>query len=216
MGLLQDGRWVDQWYDTKTSGGRYVRKPSAFRYWVTADGVAGPSSTSGFKAKPGRYHLYVSLACPWAHRTLVFRTLKGLEKMIPISSVHWFMGADGWTFSEGDRSTPDVINTADFLHQVYTAAKPDFSGRVTVPVLWDNQQGTIVSNESADIIRMFNSAFDGIGATPGDYYQETERTEIDALNARIYDTVNPTRVVPNGPTIDYAAPHDRTNLSQEI
>ncbi len=190
MGLLQNGQWVDKWYDTKSTDGRYVRKPSAFRNWVTADGSAGPSGVSGFKAEAGRYHLYVSLACPWAHRTLIFRALKGLEDMIDISIVHWFMGPDGWTFTPGDGSTTDPINNAAFLHQVYTAAKPDFTGRVTVPVLWDKQQGTIVSNESADIIRMFNSAFDDVGATPGDYYAEAERPEIDALNARIYDTVN--------------------------
>jgi putative glutathione S-transferase len=190
MGLLQDGQWVDKWYDTKSTDGRYVRKPSAFRNWVTADGAAGPSGVSGFKAEAGRYHLYVSLACPWAHRTLIFRALKGLEDMIDISIVHWFMGTDGWTFATGDGSTPDPINNADFMHQVYTSAKPDFSGRVTVPVLWDKQKNTIVSNESADVIRMFNAAFDGIGAVAGDYYPEAERDEIDALNARIYDTVN--------------------------
>jgi putative glutathione S-transferase len=190
MGLLQDGQWVDKWYDTKSTDGRYVRKASAFRNWVTADGSAGPSGNSGFKAEPDRYHLYVSLACPWAHRTLIFRALKGLEDMISITVVHWFMGEDGWTFASGDGSTPDPINNAEFLHQVYTAAKPDFSGRVTVPILWDKHQNTIVSNESADIIRMLNTAFDEIGATPGDYYPDAERTEIDAVNARIYDTVN--------------------------
>lgn len=190
MGLLQDGQWVDKWYDTKSTDGRYVRKASAFRNWVTADGSAGPSGVSGFKAEPDRYHLYVSLACPWAHRTLIFRALKGLEDMIPISVVHWFMGEDGWTFASGDGSTPDPINNAEYLHQIYTAAKPDFSGRVTVPILWDKHQNTIVSNESAEIIRMFNTAFDDIGATPGDYYPDAERTEIDAVNARIYDTVN--------------------------
>ncbi len=190
MGLLQNGQWVDKWYDTKSTDGRYVRKPSAFRNWVTADGRAGPSGVSVFKAEAGRYHLYVSLACPWAHRTLIFRALKGLEDMIDISIVHWFMGPDGWTFTPGDGSTPDPINNAAFLHQVYTAAKPDFTGQVTVPVLWDKQQGTIVSNESADIIRMFNAAFDYVGAASGDYYPEAERPEIDALNARIYDTVN--------------------------
>lgn len=190
MGLLQDGQWVDKWYDTKSTDGRYVRKASAFRNWVTADGSAGPSGVSGFKAEPDRYHLYVSLACPWAHRTLIFRALKGMEDMISISVVHWFMGENGWTFASGDGSTPDPINNAEFLHQVYTAAKPDFSGRVTVPILWDKHQKTIVSNESADIIRMFNSAFDDIGAAPGDYYPEAEHAEIDAVNARIYDTVN--------------------------
>jgi putative glutathione S-transferase len=190
MGLLQDGQWVDKWYDTKSTNGRYVRKASAFRNWVTADGSAGPSGVSGFKAEPDRYHLYVSLACPWAHRTLIFRALKGMEDMIPISVVHWFMGEDGWNFTSGDGSTPDPINNAEFLHQVYTAAEPDFSGRVTVPILWDKHQNTIVSNESADIIRMFNTAFDEIGAAPGDYYPEAEHAEIDAVNARIYDTVN--------------------------
>ncbi|KEP69981.1 hypothetical protein DL1_21075 [Thioclava dalianensis] len=190
MGLLQNGQWVDKWYDTKSTDGRFVRKPSAFRNWVTADGAAGPSGTGGFKAEPDRYHLYVSLACPWAHRTMVFRTLKGLQEMIPLSIVHWFMGSDGWTFAPGDGSTPDAILNADFLHQVYTAAKSDFSGRVTVPVLWDKHQNTIVSNESADIIRMFNAAFDGVGAIAGDYYPAADRVEIDALNARIYDTVN--------------------------
>ena len=190
MGLLQDGQWVDQWYDTKSSGGRFVRKDSAFRNWVTADGAPGPTGTGGFKAEPGRYHLYVSLACPWAHRTLIFRALKGLEEMIDISVVHWFMGRDGWTFAPGDGATPDHLNGSDFLHQVYTKADPTYSGRVTVPVLWDKVQGTIASNESAEIIRMMNSAFDGAGAAPGDYYPAPLRDEIDALNTRIYDTVN--------------------------
>lgn len=190
MGLLQDGHWVDRWYDTKSSSGRYIRKASQFRNWVTADGAAGPTGDAGFKAEAGRYHLYVSLACPWAHRTLAFRALKGLEEMIDVSIVDWFMGANGWTFKQGDGATPDPIHGAEFLHQIYTAAQPDYSGRVTVPVLWDKQTGTIVSNESAEIIRMFNAAFDGIGARAGDYYPKAERDEIDALNARIYDTVN--------------------------
>ena len=190
MGLLQEGKWVDKWYDTKSSGGRYIRKESHFRNWVTADGTPGPEGEGGFAAEPGRYHLYVSLACPWAHRTLIFRALKGLEDMIDVSIVHWYMGKDGWTFKEGDGSTPDPLHNADFLHQVYTAADPHYSGRVTVPVLWDKKTKTIVSNESAEIIRMFNSAFDGVGAKPGDYYPEAQRAEIDALNERIYDTVN--------------------------
>ena len=190
MGLLQEGKWVDKWYDTKSSGGRYVRKASHFRNWVTADGSPGPEGVGGFAAEPGRYHLYVSLACPWAHRTLIFRALKGLEDMIDVSIVHWYMGKDGWTFEEGEGSTPDPLHNADFLHQVYTAADPQYSGRVTVPVLWDKKTGTIVSNESAEIIRMFNSAFDGVGAKPGDYYPEEQRAEIDAINERIYDTVN--------------------------
>ena len=190
MGLLQDGQWVDQWYDTKSSGGRFVRKDSAFRNWITADGSAGPTGQGGFKAEAGRYHLYVSLACPWAHRALIFRALKGLEAMIDVSVVHWFMGKEGWTFAPGDGATPDHLHGAEVLHQVYTKADPSYSGRVTVPVLWDKIKGTIVSNESAEIIRMMNSAFDRLGATPGDYYPEPLRAEIDALNARIYDTVN--------------------------
>lgn len=190
MGLLQDGQWVDQWYDTKSSGGRFVRKDSVFRNWITADGSAGPTGQGGFKAEAGRYHLYVSLACPWAHRALIFRALKGLEAMIDVSVVHWFMGKEGWTFAPGDGATPDHLHGAEVLHQVYTKADPSYSGRVTVPVLWDKIKGTIVSNESAEIIRMMNSAFDRLGATPGDYYPEPLRAEIDALNARIYDTVN--------------------------
>ena len=190
MGLLQEGRWVDRWYDTNKTGGRFVRKAPQFRNWITPDGAPGPSGTGGFKAEADRYHLYVSMACPWAHRTLIFRALKGLEKMVSISVVHWYMAENGWTFAPGDGTVPDTVNGAEFMHQVYTAAKSDYSGRVTVPVLWDKKTKTIVSNESPEIIRMFNSAFDGIGAKPGDYYPEPLRAEIDALNERIYDTVN--------------------------
>ena len=190
MGLLQEGKWVDQWYDTKSTNGRFVRKPPQFRNWVTADGAAGPSGKGGFQAEPGRYHLYVSLACPWAHRTLIIRALKGLEKMISVSVVHWYMAENGWTFDVGDGVVPDTVNGAQFLHQVYTKAKPDYSGRVTVPVLWDKHTKTIVSNESPEIIRMFNAAFDEVGAVQGDYYPEHLRSEIDALNDRIYTTVN--------------------------
>ena len=190
MGLLQEGKWVDQWYDTKSTNGRFVRKAPQFRNWITADGAAGPSGKGGFKAEPGRYHLYVSLACPWAHRTLIVRALKGLEKMISVSVVHWYMAENGWTFDVGDGVVPDTVNGAQFLHQVYTKAKPDYSGRVTVPVLWDKQTKTIVSNESPEIIRMFNVAFDEVGAVQGDYYPEHLRSEIDALNDRIYTTVN--------------------------
>lgn len=190
MGLLQNGKWVDQWYDTKTTNGRFVRKAPQFRNWITADGTAGPSGEGGFKAEAGRYHLYVSLACPWAHRTLIYRALKGLEKMISLSVVHWHMAENGWTFDVGDGVVPDTVNGAQFLHQVYTKAKPDYSGRVTVPVLWDKHTKTIVSNESPEIIRMFNAAFDEVGAVQGDYYPEHLRSEIDALNDRIYTTVN--------------------------
>ncbi|WP_044561437.1 glutathione S-transferase family protein [Azospirillum sp. B4] len=190
MGLLVDGVWRDVWYDTKSTGGRFVRKDSAFRNWVTADGAAGPSGGGGFKAEPGRYHLYVSLACPWAHRTLIMRALKGLEDMISVSVVHWRMLEEGWTFAEGSGTVPDTVNRARVLYQVYQAADPNYTGRVTVPVLWDKRQGTIVNNESSEIIRMLGGAFDSAGANPGDYYPLALRPEIDALNARIYDTVN--------------------------
>lgn len=190
MGLLQNGKWVEQWYDTKATGGRFVRKASAFRSWVTADGSAGSSGDAGFKAEKGRYHLYVSLACPWAHRTLIFRALKGLQEHIPVNVVHWYMAENGWTFAPGEGVTGDPLHNAAFLHQIYTAADADYSGRVTVPVLWDTQTNTIVSNESSEIIRMFNSAFDQAGALPGDYYPQGLRSEIDELNERIYDTVN--------------------------
>jgi len=190
MGLLQEGIWQDQWYDTKSTKGRYVRKQSRFRNWITQDGSAGPTGEGGFKAEPARYHLYVSYACPWAHRTLIFRALKGLEGMISLSVVNWLMGEDGWTFNEADGVVPDSVNNAQFLHQVYTAAQSDYSGRVTVPVLWDKKTKTIVSNESSEIIRMFNAAFDDVGAKPGEYYPQSLRSEIEILNERIYNTVN--------------------------
>jgi putative glutathione S-transferase len=191
MGLLVDGVWRDRWYDTKSTGGTFERKESVFRNWVTADGAPGPTGDGGFRAEAGRYRLYVSLACPWAHRTLILRKLKGLEDMIPVSVVHWRMLENGWTFDADDPDVvADPIHGAAYLHQVYTAAKPDFTGRVTVPVLWDTKTDTIVSNESSEIVRMFNTAFDGIGARDGDYYPDPLRDEIDAVNARIYDTVN--------------------------
>ncbi|WP_404418078.1 glutathione S-transferase family protein [Marinospirillum sp.] len=190
MGLLVDGQWHDQWYDTDSTGGRFERSQSQFRNWVTTDGSAGSTGEAGFKAEPGRYHLYVSLACPWAHRTLIFRKLKGLEKMIDLSVVHWYMAENGWTFQSGPGVIPDSVNQAEFMHQVYTTADPKYSGRVTVPVLWDKHQQTLVSNESADIIRMFNSAFDEVGAKAGDFYPEQLRQEIDEVNARVYDEVN--------------------------
>ncbi|MFT4705756.1 MAG: putative glutathione S-transferase [Bradymonadia bacterium] len=190
MGQLIDGKWHDVWYDTKTTGGAFKRANASFRSWVTADGSAGPSGDAGFTATAGRYHLYVSLACPWAHRTLVFRALKGLDEMISVSVVHHYMGSEGWTFEPGDGVVADAVNDATRMHQVYTAADPTFTGRVTVPVLWDKATSTIVSNESSEIIRMLNSAFDGVGATHGDYYPEALRDDIDAVNARVYDTVN--------------------------
>ena len=190
MGMLVDGQWHDVWYDTKATGGRFVRGDSQFRSWITADGTPGPSGDGGFVAEPGRYHLYVSLACPWAHRVLIVRALKGLEEMIPMSVVHWLMVEDGWTFADGPGVVPDPLHDARFLHQVYTAARPDYSGRVTVPVLWDKQRGTIVNNESSEIIRMLTRAFDAVGATPGDFYPEELRDEIDAVNDRVYDGCN--------------------------
>lgn len=190
MGMLIDGIWSNEAPLAKTVDGRYVRPTSAFRNWITADGSAGPSGEGGFVAEPGRYHLYVSLACPWAHRTLIFRKLKGLEGMISLSVVNWRMLENGWTFEEGPGVVPDAINSTRFLHQVYTAADPAYTGKVTVPVLWDKKKETIVSNESAEIIRMFNSAFDNIGARPGDYYPTELRADIDELNNQIYNRVN--------------------------
>ncbi len=181
MGLLIDGKWHDKWYDTANSGGKFVRGESAFRGQVTADG------SSGFKAAPGRYHLYVSLACPWAHRTLIFRALKKLHNTISVSVVDWLMLENGWTFSA---QHPDHVNGARFLHEIYTKAKPDYSGRVTVPVLWDRQTGMIVNNESSEIIRMLNSAFDAFGDAALDFYPAPLRAEIDAVNATVYDHVN--------------------------
>jgi len=190
MGLLQNGKWVDQWYDTASTGGRFVRNASQFRNWITQDGSAGPSGIGGFQAEKDRYHLYVSHACPWAHRTMIFRILKGLEEMISYSVVHWLMLDEGWTFETGEGVIADPLHNATRLHQIYTTADPLYSGRVTVPVLWDKKQNTIVSNESAEIIRMFNSAFDGLGAKTGDYYPENRREDIDAINNLIYNTLN--------------------------
>ncbi|MDY0884716.1 glutathione S-transferase family protein [Dongia soli] len=190
MGMLVEGKWHDVWYDTKSTGGHFERKASSFRNWVTADGSAGPSGEGGFKAESGRYHLYVSLACPWAHRTLIMRVLKGLENMISISVVNWLMREEGWTFAEGPGVVPDKVNGAERLYEIYVKADPNYTGRVTVPVLWDREKRTIVNNESSEIIRMMNSAFDHLGAKEGDYYPEDLRSEIDGLNAKIYDTVN--------------------------
>jgi putative glutathione S-transferase len=190
MGMLVDGQWHDEWYDTKTSGGRFIRSEAQFRNWVTADGSAGPSGEGGFAAAAGRYHLYIGHACPWAHRALIFRQLKGLEEQISISVVHWYMAEQGWTFADGEGVIGDPISAAQTMHSVYTAADAAYSGRVTIPVLWDKQRATIVSNESSEIIRMFNGAFDCIGALPGDYYPKALRAEIDVVNARVYATVN--------------------------
>ncbi|MEJ5218698.1 glutathione S-transferase family protein [Cognatishimia sp. D5M38] len=190
MGLLVDGKWVDQWYDTKSSGGKFVRSAAQFRNWITADGSAGESGKAGFKAESGRYHLYVSMACPWAHRTLIFRTLKGLTEHIDVSAVHPDMLDQGWTFEKDGVAQGDPLYGSKFSHNLYTRADPTYSGRVTVPILWDKEQETIVSNESSEIIRMFNSAFDGITGSTDDYWPAEMRDAIEEVNARIYDTLN--------------------------
>jgi putative glutathione S-transferase len=191
MGQLVDGVWRDEWYDTKSTGGHFHRDESVFRNWVTADGSAGPSGHGGFKAEPGRYHLYVSLACPWAHRTLIMRALKGLEDAITVDVVHPLMAENGWTFDTGfPGATGDRLGGKSYLYEIYREAKPDYTGRVSVPTLWDKRQATIVSNESSEIIRMLNSAFDEVGASGPDYYPAALRDEIDAINGRVYDNVN--------------------------
>jgi putative glutathione S-transferase len=191
MGLLVDGKWHDTWYDTKSTGGAFKRSAAQFRNWLTADGTPGPSGKGGFNAEPGRYHLYVSHACPWAHRTLIFRELKGLNDLISVSVVHPDMLDKGWTFETDDNgATGDDLYGLDYAHQVYTKADASYSGRVTVPILWDKRQETIVSNESSEIIRMFNSAFDGITGNTDDYWPEAMRDDIEEVNARIYSDVN--------------------------
>lgn len=191
MGKLVDGQWTTQWYDTKATGGRFVRQDASFRNWVTADGQPGPTGRGGFAGESGRYHLYVSLACPWAHRTLIFRQLKDLADHIGVSVVHPDMYDDGWTFeTDYDGATGDRLMGHDFMRQVYLAADPNVTTRVTVPVLWDKKTGTIVSNESSEIIRMFNSAFNELTGNTQDFWPGEMRDEIEAVNARIYDTLN--------------------------
>ena len=191
MGVLVDGVWHDTWYDTKSSGGKFQRSQAKFRNWITADGAAGPSGIGGFAAESGRYHLYVSYACPWAHRTLIFRALKDLSAHISISVVHPDMLSDGWTFdTDADGATGDTLYGLAFARDIYTKADPTFSGRVTVPILWDRQQNTIVSNESSEIIRMFNSAFNDMTGNSDDYWPQALRDEIAPINDRIYDTFN--------------------------
>ncbi len=191
MGQLVDGVWHDVWYDTKSTGGAFKRTTAAFRNWVTADGAAGPSGEAGFAAASGRYHLYVANACPWAHRTMVFRALKGLEAHISVSVVHPDMLSDGWTFETDDHgATGDTLYGLPFARDVYLKADPSVSGRVTVPILWDKERETIVSNESSEIIRMFNSAFNGITGNTDDYWPEEMRDDIQEVNTRVYSTVN--------------------------
>jgi putative glutathione S-transferase len=192
MGLLVDGQWQDEWYDTSKSGGKFEREKARFRHWVTADGEPGPTGEGGFKAESGRYHLYVSMACPWAHRTLIFRALKGLRDHISVDVVHPEMLENGWEFRPDDRAHADTVNHKRFLHQVYTSVAPDYTGRVTVPVLWDRKTGALVSNESADIIRMLNQAFDHLPGVRSDldFYPESLQQNIEAVNERVYHTVN--------------------------
>ncbi|MEM8570306.1 MAG: glutathione S-transferase family protein [Pseudomonadota bacterium] len=191
MGLLRDGEWRTDWYDTKASKGQFKRPQSQFRNWVTVDGAPGQSGVGGFAAESGRYHLYVSYACPWAHRTLIIRALKDLEAHISVDVVHPFMGDDGWTFSsDAYGATGDRVLSKRFLREIYIEADPKASTRVTVPVLWDKAQGTIVSNESSEIIRMLNTAFVEVGANNLDFYPEALQAEIDEVNTRIYDTLN--------------------------
>ncbi|MBJ6134239.1 glutathione S-transferase family protein [Ochrobactrum sp. Q0168] len=190
MGLLVDGKWQDVWYDTKSTKGRFERSKSQFRNWVTADGSVGPTGEGGFKAEPGRYHLYVSYACPWAHRTLIFRALKKLEDVISVSVVDFLMVEEGWTFYGTTGSTGDDLYGSKRLYEIYTRADPSYSGRVTVPVLWDKQRQTIVSNESSEIIRMLNTAFNEFGDASPDFYPEALAAEIDALNDFIYPNIN--------------------------
>jgi glutathionyl-hydroquinone reductase len=173
-----------------SNDGQFKRTASAFRNWITPDGTAGPSGEAGFKAESGRYHLYVSLACPWAHRTLIMRALKGLEHHVSVSVVHWLMLEEGWVFSPGIATIADTVNHVASMRELYRLASPDYRGRITVPVLWDKQRNTIVNNESSEIIRMLNSAFDHLGAVSGNYYPDDLRHDIDHLNHRIYDTIN--------------------------
>lgn len=191
MGRLMDGVWRDEWYATEASGGAFVRDTARYRNWVTADGRPGPTGRGGFPAQAGRYHLYVSHACPWAHRTLIFRALKGLEDLVGISVVHPDMLANGWEFrTDFDAATGDRLFREPYLYRIYLRDDPGASGRATVPVLWDRDSGRIVSNESSDIIRMFNSAFDALTGNSDDFWPEDLRDLIGDLNDRIYDTVN--------------------------
>ncbi|KZY56825.1 glutathione-dependent reductase [Erythrobacter sp. HI0063] len=190
MGFLKNGTWHDEWAHNDEESGEFERDESAFRSWITPDGSAGPTGDGGFAAEPGRYRLYISLACPWAHRANAVRHLKGLTDAIELNVVHWLMKEGGWSFRDGECVTGDPAIGADNLHQLYTHAKPDYSGHVTVPVLWDTRTETIVNNESADIMRMLGSAFDACGANDLDLYPESYRDKIDTLNDRIYDAVN--------------------------
>lgn len=190
MGLLVDGKWHDQWYDTEGNGGRFIRTEAQYRNWITPDGSPGPTGEGGFKAEPNRYHLYVSMACPWANRTLIMRKLKNLEDMISVSVVNPLMAENGWTFEPAVGVIPDPVINATYLHELYTHVDPNYSGRVTVPMLYDLKQNKIVNNESSEIMRMLNTAFYGVGAKEGDYYPKELQEEIDAVNELVYHNVN--------------------------
>lgn len=191
MGLLIDGQWHDQWYNTQSSSGHFIREDAQYRHWVTPNGDAGISGESGFTAEADRYHLYVSLACPWAHRTLIFRELKQLQNIISVSVVNPDMLDQGWSFAtDFTGSTGDALYGYDFVHQLYTRDQSDYSGRVTVPILWDKKLQRIVSNESSEIIRMLNTAFNHLTNNHDDYYPKAQREGIDAINDVIYNTIN--------------------------
>ncbi|MGE7366571.1 glutathione S-transferase family protein [Desemzia incerta] len=190
MGLLVDGKWHDQWYDTEGNGGRFIRTEAQYRNWITPDGSPGPTGEGGFKAEPNRYHLYVAMACPWANRTLIMRKLKKLEDMISVSVVNPLMAENGWTFEPAVGVIPDPVINATYLHELYTHVDPNYSGRVTVPILYDLKQNKIVNNESSEIMRMLNTAFYGVGAKEGDYYPKELQEEIDAVNELVYHNVN--------------------------
>lgn len=190
MGTMIDGKWNPGEVTEDSGDGSFKRKEAGFREWLTADGSPGPDGQKGRPAAAGRYHLYVSYACPWAHRTLIVRALKGLEDAIGVSVVDPVMREQGWTFGTDRGGTGDPLHGAEFLHQLYSRAKLDYSGKVTVPVLWDKETDTIVSNESSEIIRMLNTAFDDLGAKPLDLYPESRRAAIDAVNDRVYPGVN--------------------------
>ncbi|WP_017473604.1 glutathione S-transferase family protein [Amphibacillus jilinensis] len=191
MGLLVDGQWYDDEKDvTSNQDGRFIRKVSQFRNWITADGSAGPTGEAGFKAEPNRYHLYVSYACPWANRTLIMRSVKGLKQMISVSVVHPYRDEKGWTFEPGQGVIADPVMDADYLYQIYQKADPSYSGRVSVPVLYDLKQNKIVNNESADIIRMLNTAFDHLGAETVDFFPESLQQEIEVINEDVYYAIN--------------------------
>ncbi len=193
MGLLIKGKWEDKWYDTSKTDGDFKREAAQLRNWITPDGTAGPSGEGGFAAESGRYHLYVSLACPWAHRTLIFRRLKNLENHISVSIVSPDMGEHGWTFQSDEKKpecTGDTVNQFQHLHQAYTTNKVNYTGRVTVPILWDKKTNRIVNNESSEIIRMFNSAFNSITQNTTDYYPKERQTKIDQMNHLVYENIN--------------------------